>query len=37
MGHEPKRLSGRLRSGDAAFAVVNETTVPVTVVPRLDT
>jgi len=36
MGHEPKGLSGRLRSGDAAFAVVNETTVPVTVVPRLD-
>ncbi|MDS0258382.1 universal stress protein [Haloarcula sp. S1CR25-12] len=36
MGHEPKGLSGRLRSGDAAVAVVNETTVPVTVVPRLD-
>jgi len=36
MGHEPKGLRGRLRSGDVAFAVVNETTVPVTVVPRLD-
>ena len=36
MGHEAKGIGGRLRSGDAAFAVVNETTVPVTVVPRLD-
>jgi len=36
MGHEAKGLRGRLRSGDAAFAVVNETTVPVTVVPRLE-
>jgi len=35
MGHEAKGLRGRLRSGDAAFAVVNETAVPVTVVPRL--
>ncbi|WP_262176745.1 universal stress protein [Haloarcula laminariae] len=33
MGHEAKGLGGRLRSGDAAFAVVNETAVPVTVVP----
>jgi len=36
MGHEAKGLRGRLRSGDAAVAVVNETTVPVTVVPRPD-
>jgi len=36
MGHEPKGLRGRLRSGDAAVAVINEATVPVTVVPRTD-
>ena len=36
MGHEAKGLRGRLRSGDAAFAVVNATAVPVTVVPRPD-
>jgi len=34
MGHEPKGFGGRLRSGDAAFAVVDRATVPVTIVPR---
>ena len=36
MGHEPKGLRGRLRSGDAAVAVINESAVPVTVVPRAE-
>jgi len=34
MGHQPKGLGGRLWSGDAAVAVLDEATVPVTVVPR---
>ncbi|WP_276271273.1 universal stress protein [Haloarcula litorea] len=33
MGHEPKGLTGRLSSGDAAFVVADEATVPVTIVP----
>jgi nucleotide-binding universal stress UspA family protein len=34
MGHEPKGLGGRLREGDAAFAVIESAEVPVTVVPE---
>lgn len=33
MGHQPKGISGHLWTGDAAFAVVEEATVPVTIVP----
>lgn len=33
MGHQPKGISGRLWSGDAAFAVVESATIPVTIVP----
>jgi len=33
MGHQAKGISGRLWSGDAAFAVVDGATVPVTIVP----
>jgi len=33
MGHQAKGISGRLWSGEAAFAVVDGATVPVTIVP----
>ena len=33
MGHETKGIRNRLRNGDVAFEVVDETSVPVTVVP----
>ncbi|WP_336339035.1 universal stress protein [Haloarcula brevis] len=33
MGHEPKGLTGRIREGDAAVAVIDAADVPVTIVP----